>query len=82
MEQLENINLGPRYALRLGELQRWHRLRVTCFRCRHESSVDPEKLRRRFREHTLLRDLEKKLVCTACGNRVYNVIRVARLARD
>ena len=82
MEQIENINLGPHYALRLGELQRWHRLRVTCFRCRHESSVDPEKLRPHYLDHTLLRDLEKKLVCKACGNRVYNVIRVARLARD
>ncbi|MBI09969.1 MAG: hypothetical protein CMM55_10605 [Rhodospirillaceae bacterium] len=81
MEQ-KKFFLGSRYALHLGELQRWHRLRVTCFRCRHEASVDLEKLRPWFREHTLLRDLEKKFICSACGNSVYNVIRVARLARD
>lgn len=82
MEQYENETLGPRYAVRLGELRQWHILRATCVRCRHVGIVEPTRLRCRWSEHTRLIELERKLRCTKCGNCIENGLQVARLLRN
>lgn len=38
--------LGPKYAIRLGDLKPWHVLRVTCLRRRHAAVVAGRALRR------------------------------------
>ncbi|MGP1253407.1 hypothetical protein ABWI00_04720 [Algihabitans albus] len=81
MEQIENIRLGPKYAIRLRDLADWHRFQATCLRCRHTSIVDPATLRRRWDEYTRIVDLEPKLRCRACGNRSGNSLSVGQLTR-
>lgn len=82
MEQIENIVLGPRHALRLQDLSTWHRLRAECVQCRHYGILKPDLLRRRFPDSTRIMELEKRLRCTACGNRLHNIFQFGRLARD
>ena len=82
MERLQNITVGPRYAVRLKDLGRWDRLEAVCLRCRNKSVLDPARLLRRRPGYTRIVDLEAKLRCRACGNRNGNTLRTGRLARD
>ena len=43
--------LGPRYAIRLGDLRPWHVLRVKCLQCRRAATLSPAPLLVRFGEH-------------------------------
>jgi hypothetical protein len=52
--------LGPKYAVRLGDLRFWHVRQVTCFSCRHVATVSPALLLQRFGEHQPLADLEDR----------------------
>lgn len=82
-EQKGNIEvLGPKYEVRLRDLQAWHRLRVTCGRCRHVGMLTPSTLVARFPPYSRLADLEKNLRCTRCQNRMPNSWVVVRLPRD
>jgi hypothetical protein len=74
--------IGPRYAIRLGDLKSWHVLRVTCLQCSHVATVSPAPLLRRFGEYRRLAELEKRFACKACGNRSGNSARVFRLDRN
>lgn len=74
--------IGPKYAIRLGDLKSWHVLKVTCLQCRHESTVSPAPLLRRFGEHQRLAQLEERFACSHCGNRGGNSARVYRLDRN
>jgi hypothetical protein len=47
---------GPKYAIRLGDLQPWHVLKVMCFSCRHVANVSPAPLLARFGQHQWLID--------------------------
>lgn len=82
MEHFKNITIGPKYAVRLGDLGRWHRLQAVCLSCRHSVLLEPEKLKRRFPSHTRVVELEAKLRCRKCGNRGGNSLKVGRLGRD
>ncbi len=82
MEQNEYTSLGPKNAIRLRDLHSWHVLAVTCFACRHRSTLRPEMLRRRFGELTAIVALEHRLRCKKCGNRLHNSWAVVRLPRD
>lgn len=44
---MKRVILGPKYAIRLRDLQRWHVLIVKCWRCPRQGLVDPEDLRDR-----------------------------------
>ncbi len=84
MEQRENKNgpgIGPRYAIRLADLRDWHVIGVICEGCRHRARVPPKLLTAGRPGHTRLIDLERKLVCSACGNRHGNRLSVTMMDR-
>ena len=84
MEQKKNEALGPRYALRLGDLRQWHVIEVRCFKCAKEGTVYPAVLMKggRWTEHTRLVELEPRFRCRACGNRFGNSWNIMRLSRN
>lgn len=71
----------PKYALRLGDLQPWHVLQVTCFRCRHAATVSPAPLPHHYGEHPRVAELEDKIRCTECGNGDGNSVKVYKVGR-
>ena len=81
MEQNGNI-LGPKYAIRLGDLRPWHIVTVTCFRCRHTAKLAGDFLAWERDPHTHLIDLRAKLRCTNCGNREDNDLSVRAMSRN
>lgn len=81
MEHNGNDSLGPKYAIRLRDLRSWHMLAVICFSCRHQATLPPDQLRRRFGEQASLASLERRLRCKRCGNRLHNSWTVVRLPR-
>lgn len=74
--------LGPRYTLRLEDMGRWHRIEALCSNCRNRRTLNQTMLQSRFPGYTRIIDLEKKLRCTACGNRAGNTLQIGRVARD
>jgi len=68
--------IGPKYAIRLGDLRPWHVLQVTCFSCRHVATVSPAPLLQRFGEHQRLSELEDRFRCTECDHRGGNSVKV------
>jgi len=38
--------IGPKYAIRLGDLREWHRIDVRCFRCGRVGVLYPDRLKR------------------------------------
>jgi len=81
-EQTKNETVAPRYALRLEDLRGWHRLKITCFKCRRESLIDPKALRERYSGHQRVMELEGKFRCAGCGNRYGNSVTVGRVSRS
>ena len=80
MEQSENI--GPKYAIRLGDLRHWHIVTARCFKCRHESEFTGDFLARERSPHRYLTVLQPKLRCTHCRNRQGNTLSVRRAPRN
>jgi transposase len=80
MEQ--NGNIPPRYAIRLGDLRRWHVITVTCPTCGHKGRLQAAVLGRGQPPHTRLMDLERRLRCRHCGNRDGNRLLVRMAARE
>ena len=62
MEHSENI--GPKYAIRLGDLRHWHIVTARCFQCRHEVEFTGDFLAWERSPHTYLTELQPKLRCT------------------
>lgn len=83
MEQKENrsVKIGARYAIKLADLQAWHIVSVSCRSCRHHGQIPIERLTARRPGHVRLMDLERKFVCTACGNRQGNQLWIAMMDR-
>jgi ribosomal protein L37E len=77
-----NTNIGPRYAVRLGDLRGWHVLTAVCGACRHRSQMRLWQLTAGRRDDTHLLDLERKLRCRRCGNRAGNKVLVTVAERD
>lgn len=65
----QNANLGPRYAIKLRQLKRYHILRASCPFCRHTATMRLWQLKSRFDESTSLVDIERRLRCLRCGER-------------
>ncbi len=59
MEQNEN-DLGPRYAVRLGDLQNWHVATAVCGECRHKRVMRLWEVKRGQPDHTLLMSVRGK----------------------
>ncbi|MGE5539062.1 MAG: hypothetical protein ACM30I_10610 [Gemmatimonas sp.] len=71
----------PLYSARVEDLREWHVVVAQCNACRHEGTVPPTRLTRRFAGHERLLNVRRFLKCTACGNRVLNMISVRRMPR-
>ena len=71
--------IGPRYAIRLGDLKPWHVLKVTCLECRHESIVSPAPLVRRFGEHAFLSRIEDNFPVHGVRSQGRDMAKVFRL---
>lgn len=56
-----------RRELRLGDLQRWHRLRAWCYGCRHHLYLGADDLKRRVGPEAPIAAIEAKLRCVKCG---------------
>jgi len=80
MEQ--NKNIPPRYAIRLDDLRAWHVIVATCAVCGKQTHVDARLLQHRRPPSTRLRDLERKLRCSSCGNRQGNTLSVSMALRN
>jgi hypothetical protein len=80
MEQTGNI--PPRYALRLDDLRPWHVIIATCAVCRRRAHVAAALLQHHRPPYNRLRDLQRKLRCTGCGNRHGNTVTVSMAPRN
>ena len=77
----DDYSFPPLYSARVEDLREWHVIVATCNQCRHEGAVAPSRLIRRFAGHERLLNVRRYLTCTACGNRVLNMINVRRQRR-
>jgi len=60
--------LPPRYAIRLEDLRRWHRIVVRCG-CGHAGVIPAARLKFGRPGYARLKDLERRFVCRSCGAR-------------
>jgi len=72
MEQKEN-------ELRLRDLRGWHLLTASCGRCGHHSQLDVRFLPGRTAE--TVTDIERRLICSNCGNHRTNRLIIAMAPR-
>jgi ribosomal protein L37E len=80
VEQSKNIQ--PRYAIRLDDLRAWHVIVATCAACGSRTHIAAKLLQHGRPPHTRLRDLERKLRCSSCGNRQGNTLSVSMAPRN
>ena len=78
----QNANLGPRYSVRLSDLERWHSLTAVCGECQHRRQMRIWQLTAGRPLDTRLTDVEAKLRCQRCGNREGNRVLVTMVERD
>jgi hypothetical protein len=74
--------MPPRYALRLDDLRPWHVIVATCAACRRRAHVAAALLHHGRPPYIKVRDLERKLCCTGCGNRRENTLTVSMASRN
>ena len=75
-------NIGPKYAVRLGDLRNWHILTAVCPQCRHKARVRMWQFKVGRSDHTSLLEIQRLLRCTRCGNRESNTILVEVASRE
>lgn len=81
-DQERSTGLPPRYAIRLDDLQPWHRIEAACYRCNRIRVLKLSVIKRGRPGHTRLMDIEHKLRCTACGRRGDHALTVSLAPRD
>lgn len=88
--------IGPKWEIRFRDLNGWHRIEVRCFRCEHVREFAPETLKQlrlgqlqrkqardaRRLQHERVAEMEDRMRCSRCGNRVNNSAQVVKLPRD
>jgi hypothetical protein len=77
---MQRVHLGPRYAVRVGQLTRFHILCAECL-CRHAGPIARRYLRD-LPPSTYLIDLEKRFRCRQCRQRGEARFYVVLMARD
>jgi hypothetical protein len=77
-----NLNIPPRYAIRLDDLRAWHVIFATCAACGKRTHIGAKLLQHRRPPSTRLRDLERELRCSSCGNRQGNTLSVSMAPRN
>ena len=79
---MKPIVLGPKYAIRLGDLKPWHIITVKCWRCPRKGLVDPEDLRDWIDDRESIIKIEDRFRCKGCGNKVFNSWQVMDLEQS
>ena len=64
-----NANIGPRYAVRLSDLQPYHLLTARCLFCGHKRRMRLWQLKAGRHPAAKLQEVEGRLRCTRCGSR-------------
>jgi DNA-directed RNA polymerase subunit RPC12/RpoP len=77
-----SANIGPRHAVRLSDLERWHVLTAVCRECRHRRQMRLWQLTAGRPHYTHLTEIEGRLRCQKCGNRESNRVLVTMAERD
>ena len=65
----QNANIGPRYAVRLSDLQPYHILTVRCGYCRRAVRIRLWQLKAGQYPNARLIDVEQRLRYMRCGSR-------------
>jgi len=73
--------LPPRYAIRLEDLRRWHRIVVRCS-CGHAGVLPPARLKFGRAPYTKLKELEARFTCQRCGARGDHTVTIESVPRD
>lgn len=66
---MQQASLGPRYAIRLHQLRRWHILTAKCCSCSHTRHMRLWEIKGSLPESTFLTEVEERLRCQRCGNK-------------
>jgi ribosomal protein L37E len=67
--------------IRLDDLRAWHVVFATCAACGSRTHMAAKVLEHGRPPHTKLRDLERKLRCSRCGNRQGDTLTVSMAPR-
>jgi hypothetical protein len=78
---MREVVLGPRYAIRLHQLRRWHVLTAQCAHCRHTRHMRLWEVKGNLPENTFLSEVEERLCCQRCGNRDGNRLLVMMMEK-
>jgi DNA-directed RNA polymerase subunit RPC12/RpoP len=71
-----NANIGPKYAVRIGDLRPYHKLTVACPMCGHRRQMRLWQLRAGQGPNTMLTSIEARLRCMRCGSRGFATVLV------
>ena len=65
----ERVTRGPRYAIRVEDLQATDALEVWCLHCGRRGLVAPHRLHERFRGYERLVHVASMMICRGCRRR-------------
>ncbi len=68
--------------VRISDTREWHEVYGRCRLCERRSVLDRAVLARVCGRQALLVDVQTRLRCTVCRNRVANTIEVERMSRN
>jgi hypothetical protein len=76
------IEMGAPGAIRLGDLNNWHRVRVRCFACNRRVDLKPSLFKFGRSDRDFLDPLAARLRCVSCGNNRENMWHIVLLPRN
>ncbi len=77
-----DITLGPKYAVRISDMQSNDGMRLTCLACDHVGIIPVGVLLSRWPAYQRLQDIEAKFPCGKCGNQEGNSWQTVRFDPD
>ena len=76
----QRIILGPRYSVRLEDVQATDAIEAECLNCGRKRLIAPHRLHARFQSYMLLQQIGKEMQCSVCGRgtlMVWNAVRAS-----
>lgn len=81
-DDCKEVFLGTKDRVRLEQLNEWHRVRITCYQCRHKADLKPAAFKSGRSGRELLDASVSNLRCTSCDNRFDNAWKIIALPRN